>query len=150
MIEFCMENLEVYFLSNFSRRKWEFEVLKIRILPRHMAIVVQKWHATDDRTLLQCRISTSPCIYSKICPSRPQFDGRLSFMSNFHNNFAIIVQYMLISSLWSDNLPFTVYFPSDFSGRNSENLNTRPLVRKQVDFLADKLIFQQLAQMGKW
>ena len=30
------------------------------------------------------------------------------------------------------------------------NLNTRPLVRKQVDFLADKLIFQQLAWMGKW
>ena len=30
----------------------------------------------------------------------------------------------------------------------SENLNTRPLVRKQVDFLADKLIFQQLAWMG--
>ena len=33
---------------------------------------------------------------------------------------------------------------------NSENLNTRPLVRKQVDFLVDKLIFQQLAQMGNW
>ena len=32
----------------------------------------------------------------------------------------------------------------------SENLNTRPLVWKQVDFLADKLIFQQLAQMGNW
>ena len=31
---------------------------------------------------------------------------------------------------------------------NSENLNTRPLVRKQVDFLADKLIFRQLARMG--
>ena len=33
---------------------------------------------------------------------------------------------------------------------DSENLNTRPLVRKQVDFLADKLIFQQLAWMGNW
>ena len=33
---------------------------------------------------------------------------------------------------------------------SSENLNTRPLVRKQVDFLADQLIFQQLAQMDKW
>ena len=32
----------------------------------------------------------------------------------------------------------------------SENLNTRPLVRKQVDFLANKLIFQQLTRMGKW
>ena len=30
----------------------------------------------------------------------------------------------------------------------SENLNTHPLVRKQVDFLAGKLIFQQLARMG--
>ena len=33
---------------------------------------------------------------------------------------------------------------------SSENLNTRPLARKQVDFLVDKLIFQQLAWMGKW
>ena len=32
---------------------------------------------------------------------------------------------------------------------NSEYLNTHPLVRNQVDFLVDKLIFQQLAGMGK-
>ena len=32
----------------------------------------------------------------------------------------------------------------------SENLNTRPLIRKQVDFLEDKLIFQQLARKGMW
>ena len=35
-------------------------------------------------------------------------------------------------------------------GYHSENLNTRPVVRKQVDFLADKLIFQQLARVGMW
>ena len=31
----------------------------------------------------------------------------------------------------------------------SENLNTRLLIQNQVDFLVDKLIFQQLAWMGK-
>ena len=50
-------------------------------------------------------------------------------------------------------IPTTVFCDQISSKKNltivkagSENLNTRPLVRKQVDFLADKLIFQQLAR----
>ena len=38
--------------------------------------------------------------------------------------------------------------PGQYLSQDSENLNTCPLVQKRVDFLVDKLIFQQLAQMG--